>query len=155
MSPALPGPIVQALSAHTTLSLAYVDDGTPQACAVFYAPSPSGTLLFLSSPSTVHGAALAAQQPAARVAFTVQRDQQEWTTISGVQGRGFVRRVSEQGEAAAREVYLRAFPYVAEDPRLVKAVDSAAWWELVPGWLRVIDNSRGFGHKEEWTAPAG
>ncbi|NGO81767.1 pyridoxamine 5'-phosphate oxidase [Streptomyces sp. YC504] len=145
---------MRALAAHSTLNLAYVDDaGDPQACAVFYALSDAGTLLFLSSPSTTHGAALAERSPAARVAFTVQADQQTWTTISGVQGRGACRRVAEGGLEGARAAYLRAFPYVAEDPRLARAVGSAALWEVVPDWLRVIDNAKGFGHKEEWEAP--
>ncbi|MER7171546.1 pyridoxamine 5'-phosphate oxidase [Streptomyces mesophilus] len=151
--PSPPAPYLQALAGHSTLNLAYVDDrGGPQACAVFYALSDAGTLLFLSSPSTAHGAALVGQSPAARVAFTVQADRQTWTTIRGVQGRGACRRVGEGGLEAARAAYLRAFPYVAEDPRLAKAVGSAALWEVVPDWLRVIDNAKGFGHKEEWEA---
>ncbi len=145
---------LHALADHTTLTLAYVDDaGLPQACAVFYAVTDSGSLLFLTSPSTDHGAALSAQRPGARVAFTAQADQQTWTTITGVQGRGTCRRVPEADLDGARDAYFRAFPYVAEDPRLAKAVGSAAMWEIRPTWLRVIDNSKGFGHKEEWTAP--
>ncbi|WP_199552240.1 pyridoxamine 5'-phosphate oxidase [Streptomyces sp. N35] len=149
-----PAPYLQALAGHSTLNLAYVDDtGGPQVCAVFYALSDAGTLLFLSSPSTAHGTALSAQSPTAHVAFTAQADQQTWTTISGVQGRGACRRVAEGGLEAARAAYLRAFPYVAEDPRLARAVGSAALWEIVPDWLRVIDNAKGFGHKEEWQTP--
>ncbi|SDL06767.1 pyridoxamine 5'-phosphate oxidase family protein [Streptomyces indicus] len=148
---AAPAPFLDALRAHSTLNLAYVDDaGRPQACAVFYAVSDAGTLLFLTSPSTAHGTFLARSSPAAHVAFTVQADHQTWTTINGVQGRGTARRVPDAAEPAARAAYLGAFPYVAEDARLAGAVGSAALWEVVPGWLRLIDNAQGFGHKEEW-----
>ncbi|WP_415950143.1 pyridoxamine 5'-phosphate oxidase [Streptomyces sp. KLOTTS4A1] len=151
-----PSAFLEALAEHSTLNLAYIDgDGQPQACAVFYALSDTGSLLFLSSPSTVHGAVLADRSPTAAVAFTAQADRQTWTTIRGVQGRGIGRRVPEEAEAAARGAYLRAFPYVAEDPRLAAAVGSATLWELVPVWLRVIDNGQGFGHKEEWRRPEG
>ncbi|MBC9719043.1 pyridoxamine 5'-phosphate oxidase [Streptomyces sp. TRM66268-LWL] len=149
-----PENLVQALAEYSTLTLAYVDSqAQPQACAVFFAVAESGALVFLTAVSTGHGAALEAQQPDAHVAFTAQADQQTWTSITGVQGRGVCRRVGEEGLADARAAYLRAFPYVAEDPRLAKAVASAAMWEITPQWLRVIDNAKGFGHKEEWAAP--
>jgi uncharacterized protein YhbP (UPF0306 family) len=29
-----------------------------------------------------------------------------------------------------------------------------ALWRIEPAWMRLIDNRRGFGHKEEWTRKA-
>ncbi len=142
--------IVQALAKYTTVNLAYVDEnGEPQACAVFFALTESGSLVFVSSRSTQHGRALAAS---GRVAFTAQFDSQDWTTLTGVQGRGTCVALAGSTLVAARATYARRVPFVAQNPALRAALDAAEHWEIRPDWLRLIDNTQGFGHKAEWTA---
>ncbi|MFJ8045590.1 pyridoxamine 5'-phosphate oxidase family protein [Kitasatospora sp. NPDC096147] len=139
----------QALAAHTTVTLAYADADGPQACAVLYAPTERATLLFLSSPTTRHGRAL----DGARAAFTVQADGQEWRTITGLQGHGTCRTVTDPAARdAAWAVYAARFTFLAEDPALTAALARTALWELTPTDLRLIDNSRGFGDHREWSA---
>ncbi|WP_037605806.1 pyridoxamine 5'-phosphate oxidase [Streptacidiphilus rugosus] len=167
--------IVTALRAHTTLTLAYVDAEGPQACAVLYAVTRTGSLVFVTSPGTRHGRALAAGRgpgpgaaprvgpgsgpdsasAAARVAFTVQADGQEWTELTGVQGRGEVIGLADGSpeRAAAWAAYTERFPFVTEDDRLGAALAATALWELRPDWLRLVDNRLGFGSKEEWASP--
>lgn len=166
MSDSTPPPgILQALADHTTMTLAYTDGDGPQACAVLYAlrteteaeyeagpEDPVPALLFVTSESTRHGRALSAAQPAAPVAFTAQRDGQDWSGLTGVQGRGVCRRLDGGERRRAWRMYADRFPYVALSPKLRGAMDHTAFWELRPTWLRLIDNSRGFGHKEEWGA---
>ncbi|MBZ4018197.1 pyridoxamine 5'-phosphate oxidase family protein [Streptomyces purpurogeneiscleroticus] len=156
-----PPGILQALADHTTMTLAYTDEDGPQACAVLYAlhtgaedgpQDPVPALLFVTSESTRHGRALSAAQPAAPVAFTAQRDGQDWSGLTGVQGRGMCRRLDGGERRRAWRMYADRFPYVALSPKLRGAMDHTAFWELRPTWLRLIDNARGFGHKEEWTA---
>ncbi|MFI0742635.1 pyridoxamine 5'-phosphate oxidase [Streptomyces sp. NPDC021100] len=159
-----PPEIRAALGAHTTLTLAYGDDEGPQACAVLYAvrnrppyepgsPGESGgderiSLVFVTSTTTRHGRALASGN--ARVAFTAQRDGQEWTALTGVQGRGTCRLLGGAERAAAWDAYRARFPYVERSERLRQAMDRTELWELRPDWLRLIDNGRGFGHRTEW-----
>ncbi|MEU3714051.1 pyridoxamine 5'-phosphate oxidase family protein [Streptomyces catenulae] len=146
-----PAGIRQALAAHTTLTLAYADDDGPQACAVLYAPGGDAAaplLYFVTAHSTRHGRALA--RPGARVAFTAQRDGQEWSGLTGLQGRGGCRELTGAARAAGWDAYTGRFPFVAGDARLRGALERTALWELRPDWLRLIDNGRGFGHKEEW-----
>ncbi|MEV0602027.1 pyridoxamine 5'-phosphate oxidase family protein [Streptomyces sp. NPDC050315] len=158
MNDSAPPPgILQALADHTTMTLAYTDGDGPQACAVLYAPmddDPAAVpvLLFVTSESTRHGRALAAAQPAAPVAFTAQRDGQDWSGLTGVQGRGVCRRLDGGERRRAWRAYADRFPYVALNPKLRGAMNHTAFWELRPTWLRLIDNARGFGHKEEWGA---
>jgi uncharacterized protein YhbP (UPF0306 family) len=143
--------IRRALAAHTTLNLAYVDDaGDPQSCAVFYAPTDEGTLVFLTSRSTRHGSTFAFRRPKTKVAFTAQADDQSWTTITGLQGRGVCRPAEGETLANARASYAARFPFVAGEGPLAAALSTADYWEVEPDWLRVIDNAQGFGHKEEW-----
>lgn len=97
-----PAGIRQALAAHTTLTLAYTDDDGPQACAVLYAPGGDASaplLYFVTAHSTRHGRALA--RPGARVAFTAQRDGQEWSGLTGLQGRGGCRELTGAARAGA------------------------------------------------------
>ncbi|WP_030673306.1 pyridoxamine 5'-phosphate oxidase [Streptomyces rimosus] len=153
-----PATIRRALAAHTTLTLAYTDDEGPQACAVLYATAdgPAPALVLVTAESTRHGRAFARAAgtgPGARVAFTAQRDGQEWTELTGVQGRGVCRRLAGADRAAGWRTYLERFPFVAADDRLTAALERTALWEVRPDWLRLIDNGRGFGHKEEWHAP--
>ncbi|GHF63361.1 hypothetical protein GCM10010218_51160 [Streptomyces mashuensis] len=162
-----PGPLIQAaLEAHTTLTLAYADEDGPQACAVLYAvhaalPGTEGdggrnvwqapALVFVTSATTRHGRALAQGPGHARVAFTVQRDGQQWTELTGVQGRGRCRLLQGTERQSAWHAYTERFPYVAADDRLRQAVERTDLWELRPDWLRLVDNGRGFGHKSEWS----
>ncbi|MFI9206140.1 pyridoxamine 5'-phosphate oxidase [Streptomyces sp. NPDC053048] len=148
-----PEEIRAALGAHTTLTLAYADEDGPQACALLYAVRDGlvPVLLFVTSPTTRHGRALAAGAGAARVAFTVQRDGQEWTELTGIQGRGVCRPLEGEERAAAWPAYGARFPYVERNEQLRIALERTALWELRPDWLRLIDNARGFAHKVEWS----
>ncbi|WP_405840488.1 pyridoxamine 5'-phosphate oxidase [Streptomyces platensis] len=198
---ACPEVIRRTLAAHTTMTLAYVDEDGPQACAVLYAtgavagaegtvtvgatevpgatddadgadvsvaPGVSGVaaggaagvaggleagagpaLYFVTATTTRHGRALA--EPGTRVAFTAQRDGQEWSGLTGLQGRGRCRPLTGAERAAGWQVYIERFPFVAASDRLRAALERTTLWELRPDWLRLIDNGQGFGHKEEWS----
>ncbi|MFB7512377.1 pyridoxamine 5'-phosphate oxidase [Streptomyces sp. NPDC056144] len=153
----LPEELASALRSLSTLTLAYADAEGPQACAVLYAVADpaAGSLVFVSDPVTTrHGRALAAGgNEGAAVAFTAQADGQEWSRLTGLQGRGRCHRLAAGAERdAAFAAYADRFPFVRENARLREALAATALWELRPAWLRLIDNGRGFGHKTEWTA---
>ncbi|WP_406209550.1 pyridoxamine 5'-phosphate oxidase [Streptomyces decoyicus] len=107
-------------------------------------------LYFVTATTTRHGRALA--EPGARVAFTAQRDGQEWSALTGLQGRGRCRVLAGGERAAGWRIYLERFPFVAASDRLRAALERTELWELRPDWLRLIDNGQGFGHKEEWSS---
>lgn len=135
------------LGRHNVLTLAYQDDQGVGACAVWFAVDEQLHLHFLSSPTTRHGRALAA---GAQVAFTVHKDEQNWRSIQGIQGVGLCARTPAHSIDTAWQVYTRRFPFVARQfPDLQAALESAALWRIVPAWIRLIDNTKGFGHKEE------
>ncbi|MEV4439810.1 pyridoxamine 5'-phosphate oxidase [Streptomyces sp. NPDC049577] len=156
----LPDDIRAALAAHTTLTLAYADEDGPQACAVLYAVRHSVRsgaaerpgLLFVTAVTTRHGRALLPGET--RVAFTAQRDGQDWSELTGIQGRGVCRRLTGEDRATAWRAYSARFPYVERTERLRQAMERTDLWELRPDWLRLVDNGKGFGHKSEWIAPA-
>lgn len=145
------------LAAHNTMTLATAGpDGAPQAAAVFYAADEALNLYFLSSPSSRHSQNLA-QQP--RVAATVHADGQAWQSIQGLQIEGSARQVDgPQVLVHAVQVYGRRFEFlkgllsvdgVGGPVALRGPVASSRFYVLRPTWIRLIDNTQGFGHKEE------
>ncbi|RZI43734.1 pyridoxamine 5'-phosphate oxidase [Herbaspirillum sp. HC18] len=119
------------------------------ASAVFYV-NDGYTFYFLSSPATRHCRNLAAN---ARVALTVQEDTADWAAIKGVQAEGIAAEISGSEEERARKLYGQKFPLVgklAQAPAaIVKAMAKVRWYKVVPTRLYFIDNSAGFGHRDE------
>jgi uncharacterized protein len=142
------------LELHTTLTLATVGpDCVPAAAAVFYAHDAGLNLYFLSEERTRHGRNLAA---APQAAGTIQIDEQDWRAIRGLQMRGVASRVPISGYAHAAAVYGRKFAFVGAllaggqgIGELAGPLASARFWVLRPTWFRLVDNTAGFGFKEE------
>ncbi|MEU5012770.1 pyridoxamine 5'-phosphate oxidase [Streptomyces sp. NPDC021749] len=139
--------------ARKTVEAGEVADARETAAEAVVGAVGGPLLYFVTSTSTRHGRALAA--PAARVAFTAQRDGQEWSGLTGIQGRGRCRPLSGAERAVGWRAYTRRFPFVEADERLRAALERTTLWELRPDWLRLIDNGQGFGHKEEWRRTEG
>ena len=144
---------------HDTMTLATIGPaGEPRAAAVFYAADDNLDLYFLSDPDTRHGRNLG-REP--RVAATIQADGQDWQEITGLQIEG-TAAVIEGADEIARiaQLFAERFEFL-RGPRdegdgsgpldLQGPLASSRFYLLRPVWLRLIDNTRGFGHKEELT----
>ena len=146
------------LDAHSTMTVATVGSaGEPQAAAVFYAVDGHLNLYFLSSPSSRHSQNL---QRDARVAATIHADGQAWQAIRGVQIKGSVELVEDVAMLAqAARIYAGRYDFVrgllddgCDGPVVLRGpVASSRFYVLRPAWIRLIDNTLGFGHKKEWT----
>lgn len=141
------------LRAHHVVTLATADAAGPWAAAVFYA-ADGFTLYFLSSPGSRHARSLA---DSPRVAATIQEDYADWPQIKGVQLEGRAVELSGAEEERARQLYGEKFPVVgnlAKAPAaIVKALAKVRWYKLVPERLYFIDNSAGFGRRDEIELP--
>lgn len=142
------------LSAHNTLTLAAIGpDGAPHAAAVFYAVADDLTLYFLSDPKTLHAQHIGA---GAAVAAAIEENNQDWKSIRGLQLHGFAAPCAGTDEEdLARAVYAARFPFVARASDVLSAtlagpLSRARYYQITPTWMRLIDNTLGFGHKEEW-----
>lgn len=135
------------LLSHNVLTLAYHDGTTPGACALWFAADRELQFFFLSSLNTRHGRALA---EGSTVAFTIHKDEQDWRTIQGVQGRGYCSLVPAKEHKRAWQSYTDRFPFIKQQFSAISAALSrTSLWSIRPTWLRLIDNSVAFGHKEE------
>lgn len=135
------------LTIHNVLTLAYCDERGPAACAVWFALTEQMQFIFLSSKRTRHGTALATS---GKVAFTVQKDEQQWHNIRGVQGTGRCAPIEDDQRDSAWRTYSTRFPFVIQPfGTIAAALASVTLWSVTPDWLRWIDNTKGFGHKDE------
>ena len=143
------------LLALSTLTLATCGpDGEPHAAAVYFAASLSlapgelPQLYFFSHPDSQHSRDILANPRAAAACYPECYD---WEDIRGLQMRGHVRQLAPGPEwEAAWACYLAKFPFVSG---LKDVVAQNALYVFTPQWLRLVDNRRGFGFKQEWTFP--
>jgi uncharacterized protein YhbP (UPF0306 family) len=138
----------QDLLALDALTLATQGDNGPHAAPVFFAADEALRLYFFSDPYSLHSRHLA-QDPRAAVAFYPPA--QVWNDIHGLQMQGRVHQVEagpqwEQGWSC----YRAKFPFV---DALEAVIAQNALYVFVPHWIRLVDNRRGFGFKQEWTLP--
>ncbi len=137
------------LAAHRVMTLATHGPQGPWAAAVFYA-SRGFDLYFLSSPRSRHAGDLAAD---GRAAATVQEDYAGWCDIRGVQLEGRVEQLFGSDQAEARALYGTKFPLAAgagsaPDP-IAAALARVHWYRLVATRAYFVDNSLGFGHRDQ------
>jgi hypothetical protein len=119
------------------------------AAAVFYV-NDGFTLTFLSSASSRHSQNIEAT---GRVAATIQEETHDWRAIRGIQLEGKVERLTGEEQVSALLRYGQKFPLVsnlaAAPAEIVKAMSRIAWYTITPERLFFVDNSRGFGHRDE------
>lgn len=142
--------ILAYIAAHNTLTLATEQDGRPWASSLVYA-NDGFTLYFVSDPETRHAKNLKGNP---RVAVTIADDHREWRAITGVQLEGTCEEIGHPVDAArARAVYAAKVPFIGDLLRapdeLGPAMAKARFHRITPRWVRLIDNTRGLGHKEE------
>jgi len=133
---------------HNVATLATRGEQGPWAAAVFYV-SNGFTLTFLSSPTSRHAGDLEADP---RCAAAIHEDYKDWPAIKGLQLSGRVHRLSGSKKVSAIVRYGAKFPVVRAEhaPALIRvALEKVAWYELSPERCFFIDNSLGFGHRDE------
>jgi len=89
---------------------------------------------------------------------TIQADGQDWRAITGLQIEGRAQVVSTPEEwRVAYETFRAKFPFVGEAwqgegsaaPILAGPLARSRFYRITPHWIRLIDNTLGFGHKDE------
>ena len=155
MSAALRLQVLEFLHAHHVLSLSTSSADGPWAAALFYVCDADLNLYFLSDPATRHCRDLELD---ARVAVTVNLHHADWTEIRGLQIAARAAAVATEEREAIEQRYLERFPDIralVSEPRVPQAqavaqrFTSSRFYRIVPERVRWIDNTRGFGYREE------
>lgn len=151
MGSALRERIEAFLGAHQVMTLATAGRAGPWAAAVFYA-SEGFTLYFVSVSSSRHALDIEAN---GAVAATIHGECADWREIRGLQLEGTASRLTGTARASAALCYGRKHPLVANlalaPAAIVAAMAKIDWYQVAPRRVRLIDNTLGFGHKEELT----
>ena len=137
------------LAAHHVMSLATFGSRGPHATSLFYA-CDGLALVWVSEPDTQHSREIEADP---RVAATVAPDYSDFAAIRGVQVAGTARRVVAADERTRHLAQLEArYPFLGQlaagPSKLRQAYARTVVYRLQPARIVLIDNSKGFGHKE-------
>jgi hypothetical protein len=94
------------------------------------------------------------------VSASISGEFSDWGEIKGLQLDGVAGIVSDLDRGGVIEMYLAKFPSLQrlfgapenDQERLIVAqLSKSHFYRISPKWIRLIDNSKGFGHKEEVT----
>jgi uncharacterized protein YhbP (UPF0306 family) len=124
------------------------NDGEPHAAAVYFASGDDLHLYFFSDPHSQHAQDLACNPRAAVSFYPFTSD---WQDIRGLQMHGEVLQVEPGSQwQVGWQIYSAKFPFVIG---LEALVAQNMLYVFIPGWVRLVDNRRSFGFKQEWTFP--
>jgi uncharacterized protein YhbP (UPF0306 family) len=139
------------LDAHHVMTLATIGEGGAHAASLMYARN-GYALYWTSDPQSRHSQHL---ERDARVTATVAPDYADFRVIRGLQIAGRARRLGGSEAEEARAALVARYAFLAElasgPPKLRAAFETAAFYAVVPERVTLIDNARGFGHKETLT----
>ncbi len=122
------------------LTLATSVGDAPHCSNMFYAYlAERNFFVFTSEEHTLH-ASQAAANPVAAASIVLET--RVVGRVQGLQLRGRVTRAGEN-EGLARKAYVNRFPYAA--------AAELDLWLFEPGWMKLTDNTLGFGKKLIWT----
>ena len=149
MPDALGEQVQRYLRDHHVMTLASHGSEGAWAAALFYA-NDGIAIYFLSSPTSRHCLNLT-RNP--RVSAAIHENYADWREIKGVQLEGLASVLAGDEEEKARRLYGAKFPVVGKleqaPASIVKALAKVRWYRLIPERLYFIDNSAGFGHRDE------
>jgi hypothetical protein len=139
------------LDAHHVMTLATIGDVGAHAASLMYARQ-GFVLHWTSDPQTRHSLHLERE---ACVTATIAPDYTDFRVIRGLQIAGRARRLEGAAADAGRAVLVGRYAFLAElasgPPKLRAAFEKAGFYALTPERITLIDNARGFGHKETLT----
>ena len=131
--------IVDFIKRHHVLTLATAtSDGVPYCAACFYAyDKERNRLIFTSDDKTNHAQQMLQN---ANVAIGITLETRVVGKVQGVQICGKVERGNEED----KRVYIKRFPYAALAPLNI--------WAVEPSFIKLTDNTLGFGKKLIWNS---
>jgi uncharacterized protein YhbP (UPF0306 family) len=120
-------------------------DGEPHAAAVYFACDEQLHFYFFSAAQSQHSRDIFHDE---RAAAEVHADCSHWEDIHGFQSRGVVEQVQTEVDwQHAWDYYAGKFPFVRQLEGIVSANEM---YVFTPHWIRLVDNRKGFGYKQEW-----
>lgn len=138
----LPATIITFLKEHHVLTLCTINaDGLPWANNAFYAFNKhTASFYILSAHETRHGQAMLTNPC---VCGTVCNTPQGFQEIKGIQFTATATQLQGGCAQLAYCRFYRAFPFA-------QTISATPIWSIDMQYIKMTDNSSGFGHKETW-----
>ena len=143
------------LSNHHTISIATSAEGELWSASVFYVSDEKFNIYFVSFEESKHIQGILKNK---RVSATINQDVSDWMQIKGLQLQGLAYKVQEHHRQNILNLYrqkfdsiqqLLDFPKTDDEKKIAKQFDSISLFCFEPDWIRLLDNSLGFGSKEQ------
>jgi uncharacterized protein len=138
------------LATHNTLTVATAGPTGPWAAALFYV-NDAFVLYWLSDPASRHSLNVAHNPHAA---ITIHEDYRDWRVIQGLQMEGTVEQLGPpRSVEGPMQMYAAKYPFLGDRrhprPALAPALESARVYRFTPSRVLFLDNTRGFGRRDE------
>ena len=131
--------IIDFIKRHHVLTLATTScDGEPYCAACFYAyDKERNHLIFTSDDATRHAQEMSQNS---KVAIGITLETRVVGKVQGAQICG----IAERGDDKDKAHYIKRFPYAAVAPLNI--------WSVTPTFIKLTDNTLGFGKKLIWNS---
>ena len=140
---------------HYTISIATAAKEGSWSASVFYVSDQKLNIYFISFDESKHIQGILKNK---RVSATINQDVSDWMQIKGLQLQGVAYKVPEQHRKNILNAYRQKFdsihelldlPKTDDEKKIAKQFNSISLFCFEPDWIRLLDNSLGFGSKEE------
>jgi uncharacterized protein YhbP (UPF0306 family) len=144
---------------QSVMTLAVGGDRGPWAAAVLYVVGVEGDagicFYFVSSDKSQHVTEAKLDSP---IAAEIHSSYRDWQSILGIQMRGLLTRVTAEHRARVEELYYARYPEIRamvdspgndEERKIARAFLESRFFRLTPSFIRLVDNSAGFGTRAE------
>ena len=144
-----------SLTNHYTISIATAAKEGSWSASVFYVSDQKLNIYFISFDESKHIQDILKNK---RVSATINQDVSDWMQIKGLQLQGVAYKVPEQHRKNILNAYRQKFdsihqlldlPKTDDEKKIAKQFNSISLFCFEPDWIRLLDNSLGFGSKEE------
>ena len=144
-----------SLTNHYTISIATAAKEELWSASVIYVSDQKLNIYFISFDESKHIQDILKNK---RVSATINQDVSDWMQIKGLQLQGVAYKVPEQHRKNILNAYRQKFdsihqlldlPKTDDEKKIAKQFNSISLFCFEPDWIRFLDNSLGFGSKEE------
>jgi hypothetical protein len=144
-----------SLTDHYTISIATAAKEESWSASVFYVSDQKLNIYFISFDESKHIQGILKNK---KVSATINQDVSDWMQIKGLQLQGVAYKVPEQHRKNILNAYRQKFdsihelldlPKTDDEKKIAKQFNSISLFCFEPHWIRLLDNSLGFGSKEE------
>ncbi len=144
--------LASIFESHNTMALSTVDErGMPWSCILFFSVDENLSLIYVSKRDAEHSLHI---RECPQVSVAIYKDDQVRSQASGLQIFFFFLSIeSPQDLKRAKEIYLGQHALIRKMEELYIAFKNMEFYRVHPHFIRLVDNSRGMGFKEEWGDP--